>query len=236
MQIKIKKPWMPKKITGTKLSEVLGLSPYTSKFEAWAVLSKIYKPPFAESKFTAAGKILEPRQIEFFKESHDWMKIRTPADFYGENPAEQMRYDYFPENDIFGGMWDAVWISDREECIAPIEMKTASKDWEEIPQNYMLQVGLYSYLMSRDTACIFKTHLKREDYENPEQVVVDKSNCQEFWFYRSEKLPDFEDMVKEATAFYREHVEAGISPEIETEKDLELLETLKTLGVVMDGG
>lgn len=63
--IKIDPPERTLKITGTRLATILGMNNYSTPFQAWAEIVKVYKKPFEETKYTKAGKVLEPKQAEF---------------------------------------------------------------------------------------------------------------------------------------------------------------------------
>lgn len=76
------------------------------------------------NKFTDAGKIIEPKQIEYLKQLFG-TRVFSPDDKYGINAKENMGFDFFKENEIFGGMWDAV-LQEKGSVKAVFEIKTVS--------------------------------------------------------------------------------------------------------------
>ena len=53
------------RITGHRLSSVLGLNEYQSPFGAWCEITKLVKLPFEDTKYTLAGKAIEPKLIDY---------------------------------------------------------------------------------------------------------------------------------------------------------------------------
>ena len=51
------------RITGHRIASVLGLNEYQSSFGAWCEITKLVKLPFEDSKYTLAGKAIEPKLI-----------------------------------------------------------------------------------------------------------------------------------------------------------------------------
>lgn len=63
--------------------------------------------------------------------------------------------------------------------------------------------------------------LQDKDYENPEAFVPNIDNTIEVEFSMSEDFPDFEERyLKPAVAFWKKHVETGISPDFDEKKTL----------------
>ena len=55
------------RITGHRVASVLGLNKYQSPFGAWCEITKLVKLPFEDSKYTLAGKAIEPKLIDFVR-------------------------------------------------------------------------------------------------------------------------------------------------------------------------
>lgn len=179
-----------KKITGTKLANILGAGNtgpfagmYTSPFTVWCDLTRTYIKPFEESRSTVAGKIIEPKLIQYAKEKFNLTTLETPYDRYGD--AKYHLWDYFPNNDIFGGMWDAR-IMDSSFVTAKriIECKTAKEkkreNWKDgkIPEDYYVQLGLYCYLDNVNYGTFIVGFLSDSDLEDPEMFVPENNvNC-----------------------------------------------------------
>lgn len=209
----------PKKITATKLPQILGIGTsamYTTPFQVWCDIMRVYAKPFTENKFTTAGKHIEPKQLEHFKNKYDLKNLITPEDRYGMR--YQYMWDFFPDEKIFGGKWDSLTIDLKDGTTRRIiECKTAQdkkrKDWAEgIPADYLVQAELYAYLMGVDGITFLTTFLQPEDYDNPEKFVCDDTNT----IITQAKLSDdtrFEEtIIKPAVMWWNNHVVTGISP------------------------
>ncbi len=105
--IRIAVPDRPKKITGTRLPDILGMNSFRTPFETWCSVMRLFEEPFSENKYTRAGKIIEPKQCEYMKQyANAGIRVVSPADIYGTDYFNKTHGDFFSSTDIFGGMWD----------------------------------------------------------------------------------------------------------------------------------
>lgn len=71
--------------------------------------------------------------------------------------------------------------------------------------------------------------LEDDDYQHPEKFVPTTKNVIFHEFALSERFPNFEDeIILPALAFWRDHVETGVSPEWDDKRDAEILKALQT--------
>ena len=89
-RLQIEPPKRPKKLTATRFATVLGLNPWSTPFEVWCAITKTYEKPFEDTIYTAAGKTIEPKQIEYMRKAYFMTNLKTPTDIYGA--------DYFKNN------------------------------------------------------------------------------------------------------------------------------------------
>ena len=82
-QIVIEPPKQRLRITGHRMASVLGLNEYQTPFGAWAEITKLVKLPFEDTKYTLAGKALEPKIIEYV--SKQLPNIMSIEDYYGNS-------------------------------------------------------------------------------------------------------------------------------------------------------
>lgn len=228
--VRVTPPYRPKRITGTKVASVLGLNKWQSPFQAWCELTRTYEEPFEENKYTRAGKIIEPKQIRYLQDKYPEADVVTPAEMFGEDYFEKTYGNFFPEEKVFGGMWDCYLRGQDGRPQAVAEMKTTRRpqDWEgRVPIGYMLQCCLYARLMEVEHACFVRSVLPPQAYSHPEQYGCNSQNTKIIWFRPSEAVPDFGDMIRYCEDWYEKHVVTGISPEAKTEKDMEFLEKIK---------
>ncbi|GMO13942.1 MAG: YqaJ viral recombinase family protein [Mycoplasmoidaceae bacterium] len=86
-----------KKITGTRLSAVLGLSKYNSPFKTWMTMVNLFKDEM-DPTLSIVGNTIEPILKKY-------AETKLDAKFLTHNPST-INYDAFPENRVFGGIPD----------------------------------------------------------------------------------------------------------------------------------
>lgn len=235
-------PKKPKKITGTHFPEVLKRHPYATPFEAWCRCTRVYEKPFEGNEYTNAGQVIEPKVFDFLRTSLGYGdSLVTPEQVYGKDYFKKTWGDFFPENSIFGGMWDAL-IMDGDNILAVVEIKTVcvdghSGDFEErwmdgkAPDYQGLQASLYAHLLGIDRVMMVAVTLEKGngDYDHPEKVVPSFANNNVYIdeFNVSERYPDFNLYLESAEDFWYKNVVTGISPEW-TDKDAKLIAEMKT--------
>ncbi len=242
--IAVEPPKKPKKISGTHFPTVLGLDPWKTPFEAWCKNTRTYEIPFEGNKYTNAGEIIEPKVFEFLRKSMGFGdRLLTPTDVYGKDYFKKTWGDFFPESEVFSGMWDALIKGEDGKTEYVVEVKTVQIDgrsgsledrWKdgEAPHYQALQASLYAYLLGVDKVLMVAVALedKKGDYEHPEQVTPSYSNSNVYIdeFRVSERYPNFDLYVEQAIAWWNNHVLTGISPEFDEKKDAEILKALRT--------
>ena len=230
-------PKKPKKITATRFATILGLNPWSTAFEMWCEITKTYQKPFEDTKYTIAGKAIEPKQIAYMRKAYVMTNLRTPTDVYGENYFNKTWGDFFHDVPIFGGMWDSLLVDENGKPEAVLEFKTTkrSEDWaNDVPEYYALQAALYAYLLGVDDVIMVASFLADKDYDNPEDYVPTAKNTITKEFKVSERYPNFAEMVEKARAWWMTHVETGTSPVFDEKKDAEILKALRTHNLTPD--
>lgn len=230
-QIKVTPPAKPKKMTGTRLGAVLGVSPWSTPFKVWCEMTKTHEEPFEDSIYTIAGKTIEPKQAEYVKKAYFLPNLITPTDVYGEDYFKKTYGDFFKEEKIFGGMWDYLVMNDKNtKPVIVIECKTTKRveDWkDDIPEYYALQGAGYAYKLKVDEVYMVVSFLKETDYAHPEKFKCSVKNTKIINFKVSERYPDMKDKMKKAEKWYRDYVLTGISPEYDEVRDADILKVLR---------
>lgn len=231
-KIQIVPPKRPKKLTATRFATVLGLNPWSTPFEVWCEITRTYQKPFEDTIYTKAGKIIEPKQAEYMKNTYFMSNLVTPTDRFGKDYFKKTFGDFFPDVAVFGGMWDYLLCDKTGKPLAVLEMKTSKRveDWvEDIPEYYALQATLYAHLLGVDRVIMVASFLDPSDYEAPENFVCSSANTITRSFKVSERYPDFEKRyVKPALKWWKDHVETGLSPAYDEKQDAEILKVLRT--------
>ena len=228
--ISVEPPKRPKKITGTRFAAIFGLNKWNSPFKTWCEITRTYEEPFEDTKYTRAGKTIEPKQAQFIKDYY-YIDIVTPADMFGSDYFDRTHGDFFAsQSNRFGGMWDYLGRDENHVVDTVFEMKTTkrSEDWAtDIPEYYAMQAALYAYLLGVDQVAMVVSFLEESDYENPDAYEVNHSNTAIRMFKVSERYPDFPKIIENASKWWDDHVLTGISP-VPSEEDAEIIKILKT--------
>lgn len=231
-RIQIVPPKRPKKLTATRFATVLGLNPWSTPFEIWCAVTRTWEKPFEDTKFTRAGKAIEPKQAAYMKDTYMMSNLVTPTEIWGEDYFHKTYGDFFPEQKVLGGMYDFLLCDKNGKPTTVLEMKTTGRveDWkDDIPEYYALQAALYAYLLGVDEVIMVASFLEPKDYDDPEKFVCSGDNTITRPFKVSERYPDFEKKyVKPALKWWKDYVESGISPAFDERKDAEILKALRT--------
>lgn len=230
--VEITPPKRPKKLTGTRFASIMGLSPWSTPFEIWCTVTRTYEAPFEDTKYTLAGKAIEPKQAEYMKQAYFMSNLVTPTDAFGENYFKKTYGDFFHEYKTFGGMWDYLLCGKDGKPTTVLEMKTTKRveDWaDDIPEYYALQAALYAYLLGVDDVIMVASFLEDDDYDHPEMFQCSPDNTIIRPFKLSERYPNFEQQyIQVAQEWWDRHVRTGISPDFDERKDADILKILRT--------
>ena len=227
----------PKKITATRFATILGLNPWSTPFEVWCEITKTYQKPFEDTIYTVAGKTIEPKQIEYMRNSYGMYNLKTPTDIYGPDYFKKTYGDFFGRIPVLGGMWDSLLLDENGKPEAVLEFKTTKRaeDWaNDVPEYYALQAALYAHLLGVDDVIMVASFLEPKDYEHPENFVPSAANTITVEFKVSQRYPNFHKMVEQAQEWWNAHVVTGISPDYDEKKDAEILKALRTNSLPQD--
>lgn len=231
-------PKKPKKMTGTRFASVLGLDKWNTDFKTWCAITRTYEDPFTDNIYTIAGKTIEPKIISYLNKFYFLDCVKSPTDIYGKDYFKKTYGDFFPDEPIFGGMWDALVYGENNKPETVIEIKTSKRveDWEDgkAPIYYALQAALYATLLGIDQVCMVAGFLEDKDYEHLENFIPNASNTIVDFFYVSERFPDMKKKMATAKKWWNDHVLTGISPAFDEKKDADILKVLRTNTVDAD--
>ena len=222
-------PKSNKKLTATRFATVLGLNEYATPFEAWCAITKTWEKPFEDSIYTIAGKTIEPKICEYLR-SRYFMDIKSPTDVYGADYFRKTWGDFFPDEDVFGGMWDFKG----DDFVVEVKTTKNVEKWKgkdgktEPPIYYKLQACLYAYLLGFEDVVMTCSFLTPSDYEDPDAFVPTADNTVVIEFNLHEAFPTFEETyINPALEFWNKHVLTGISPDFDEKKDADILKELR---------
>ena len=213
-----------KKLTGTRFATIMGLNAWSTPFEVWCAVTRLYEAPFEDTVYTIAGKVIEPKVFEYLRDQY-FMEIKSPTDVYGEDYFKKTWGDFFPDQPVLGGSWDFLG----DNFVVEVKTTKRAEDWSlDVPIYYKLQACLYAYLLGFDDVIVTVSFLEDKDYANPELFEPSYKNTKIYEFKVSEAFPTFkESYIEPALKFWRDHVETGISPAFDEKKDAEILKVLR---------
>ncbi len=245
-RIKVDPPKNPKRITGTRFASVLGLDRWNTDFKTWCAVTRTYEEPFVDNKYTIAGKVIEPKIIDYLNKVYFFGSLKTPKEVlppewfqtFPNSEVPRHKGNFFPKIATFGGAWDAIYY-ENDTVGGIIEIKTTKRveDWRNgAPDYYALQGALYAHLLGVDEVMMVCAFLEDEDYENPEAFVPYAGNTIIDEFSISERFPMFNAHINRAIEWWSEHVLTGVSPVFDEKKDEDILKELRknTVSVAPD--
>lgn len=233
------------RITGHRISSVLGLDQYQSDFGAWCEITKLVKLPFEDNKYTIFGKTVEPKLINLIRTK--FPNVMSIEEYYGNNIEKYKWNNFVEDSDVFGGIIDAVATKDDLKTLTMIvECKSSSHPevWgnNQVPLDYLLQGCLYSYLKGLDRVlfvCCFPQDL---DYNHPEKFEPNEKNT----IMVVKKIKDvlipmpngdlitFQEAIEYCEEWWEKHIEKGVSPQFDEVKDKEYLDIIRTSQPIND--
>lgn len=227
------------RITGHRFASVLGLNNYQTPFGAWCEITKLVKLPFEDNKYLKAGRVIEPKLIDFVREK--FPNVMSIEEYYGPNIDKYRWNNFIEDSNVFGGVMDSVATKEDLKTLTMIvECKTSSKPhlWEnnQVPIEYLLQGCEYSYLKDLDRVLFVCAFLQEMDYARPEKFIPTKENT----ILVVKKLKDvvvempngdlitFYQAIEYCEKWWKDYIETGISPEFDEKKDKAYLDIIRT--------
>ncbi len=218
----------PKKITGTRFAALLGFNKWNTPFKTWCEITKVYEEPFEDTIYTVAGKTIEPIQHQYMRDHYFMNNLVSPEQVYGKDFFKKTYGDFFPEQKVFGGMWDALLVDENNIPTTVLEFKTTkrSEDWlKDVPDYYALQASLYAYLLGIKKVIMVCSFLDDKDYNQPDKFVPDETNTITISFNWDERYPHFLEYVEQAELIYNN---LQVSPYFDENRDKDILKILRT--------
>jgi len=229
-------PYIRKKISGTKLGPILGMSDLVSPFKVACELAGLY-PGDKANKYIDAGNILEP-VIRNYVRQHaadllpSALGVADSTLVIVEEPVakETCGYDHFHDNRVFGGLVDGYLAYDGNRQ-AILEIKTAHDKgrWLDadgqvsiVPESYMMQAGLYAQLSGLNRIVFAVAFLEDDDYARPGTWIPTPANT----FLVPKVRPNMTKPMADAEQWYHDYIDTGETP-VWTEADAEVLKYLR---------
>ena len=230
----------PKKITGTRLPQILWGDRFGTPFTKWCEIMRVYERPFEDNKYTIAGKKIEPIQFEYARKqlAKQGRTFIAPKDRYGDDFVA----DFFETDEVFGGKWD--YLIDEDGSVAAVlEMKTTQNKratWTaQYPKEKSIQAALYAYLLGVDEYFMVTSYLNPSDYNAPENYVCTPLNTAITRIDFASHRDEFEKkVIMPMMEWWETHIVTGISPAYSTtnEADAQVIKELEKQRIMMETG
>ncbi len=167
--------WRFKKITGTRLSSVLGTNEWNTELKAWAVMVGIYKDKMDET-LAMVGNTIEPILKKHAEKTLD-------KKFISYVPS-QIQWDIFKNDVVFGGIPDGEPLNSNGELDYPnsrmLEIKTTSIDsflYKKIDNVLTMQRDQKNYPLVKEEKGGLKKWFKNNE------IVVSEDYCLQLSLY-----------------------------------------------------
>ena len=224
-----------KKIGGRRFTAIFNQNKWMTPFMAWCEMMHVYEAPYKETKYTISGSVIEGIQYEYVKSKLKKdlnLHVVSPTDRYGENFKENTHYDFFRTEEIFGGMWDFLLADKDEKIVGVFEMKTTNVKQKpyytrHYPVDYLLQAGLYAYLLGVKQYYMVTSYVTDQDYDHPEDFVCNDDNTTIKAYNLSEAFE--KDYIVKTLDWYSKHILTGISPMPDPQKDAVTLDEISRI-------
>ncbi|MGL5591455.1 MAG: MPN551 family DNA-binding protein [Mycoplasmoidaceae bacterium] len=171
-----KNRWKFKKITGSRLSSILGSNEWTSEVKSWAIMVGIFKDKMDET-LSFVGNTIEPKVKQFAEEVLN-------KKYLSYSPAK-IQWDIFKDNMVFGGIPDGEPINENNELDYPnsrmLEIKTTSIDslvYKKIDNTLMMQKDHNNFPLVKE-----KNGGLKKWFNNYNEITISEDYCMQLSLY-----------------------------------------------------
>ena len=162
----ITKDIKPRKITGSNFYDIANYGDpndqYNSQFEAMVSRVLGIRAGIYDTIYIDAGNVYEDLVVDKIKDAFPGYEVThlTPEDY---------DYDYFKEEENFGGVPDFLLANENEKIVIDVKTKKKKKNMLiEADPKYVHQVNLYKQLLGYDRALLLYVYLEYPlDYIKP---------------------------------------------------------------------
>lgn len=203
-----------RKVTGTMMAGVLGVSPWSTPFQVACNLLGVGVEDISAKPAVMTGKVLEARIIDYVAKNHPDLGLFMPAEqIYEKREGDHASWESDFQDDIFAGHVDGILMGeDGSNHILEVKTSGNLRSWEDgVPVYYQLQVGLYNHFISKqDKAYVVLGVMTPEVYRDPDAWHPDESNT--FLFEMPIDQLEFNEHLREVASWYDRYIGQGVTP------------------------
>lgn len=229
-----------KKVTGTAMAGILGLSPFNTPFQQACALLGVCREDLDGKPAIEIGKALEEKIIAYVGERYPEYGKFIPCKDLPNIQARKGDHDTWDsdfDDEMFGGHIDGM-VRDKngEEYILEIKTTSNYNSWRDgVPEYYRLQVELYNHFITRKEKAYVAVALVGGVTMNTvsEWTPTDENV---FLFQMPTDDEAFQVILQSVEEWYVEYVLTGITPPYDPENkgDVEMWKHLLAIGANKD--
>lgn len=159
-----------RKVTGTSMGGILGISPFTTPFQVACSLLGLAREDISDKPAVKTGQFLEGRIIDYIGQVYPEYGVFVPAEIV--HPKREGDHDTWEsdfEDDVFAGHVDGYVMNGDDNYILEIKTSANMKSWENgVPEYYFWQVALYNHFIThKDKAYVVLGVVDEDTYKDP---------------------------------------------------------------------
>ena len=169
-----------RKITGTTIGALMGLSPFESPFTGQCRMLGLNDRDLSGNRAVTTGIALEPRVIDYLAAKHPDVGKFLPAEtLFAERKGNHEDWKSDWDDPDFGGHVDAIISKDGQDYVLEIKTVKSIEHWRgEIPTHYLWQVYLYNHFLTKQDKAYFGIGVVDDrDYKDPDNWQPNARNC-----------------------------------------------------------
>ncbi len=204
-----------KKVSGTMMAGILGISPWSSPFQVACDLLGLAREDISGKPAVKNGNIQEGRIIRYAGEQYSDKGLFLAAkEVYEKRAGDHDSWVSDFDSDIFAGHVDGIVIAPNGQDYI-LEIKTSSNldSWiNGVPKYYYWQVALYNrFLTHRDHAYVVLGIMDQQAYRDPMSWMPNANTVVMY------EMPIDSDEVEQGMAqvrdWYGKYIANGITPD-----------------------
>ena len=213
-----------KKMSGSTLAGIFGLSPFNTPFQQACNLMGICKEDLDGKQAIEIGKALEGKIIEYLGERYPEKGLFVPAEaMFGEKEGDHDQWKSDFEDPWFAGRMDGMVFDSKYNDIDKrdgyiLEIKTTSnyESWANgVPDYYAIQVELYNHFLPTPKRKAYVAVCLVDDATRKDTSTWKGDDDNVFLFELKISETKVKKKLAEAIKWYKKYVVAGITPDFD---------------------